>query len=267
MESFRQWLIQEGGDIFGFERRPKSADPEKKESDTPIQDIHCDVVMEFLASKEINGKMPIMEFSSQMRWGEETGALQMIVSPFGSYKSIIRRLQPDLDGRYVWTCQKILPYKEILDADMKVDEHLAEVLLEHIESISKFDVKAPSHEYNGLNRLVNKMARVSQRKGVIPEIFLYRGVREIKANERYIIVFECRGHGVETPGSGRLEQFHIEMCYNPSSGMVRSFGYDVQSPTKGHKWCPQPSEWDECFSSGQEDSEIVDCIAAALSTY
>lgn len=267
MTSFRQWLIKEGGDIFGFDRRNRSVEPKKQVSESPIQDIHCDVVVEFLASREINGKMPIVEFSSQMRWGEDTGALQMVVSPFGSYKSIIRRLQPDLEGKPVWACKKILPYKEIFDANMKIDEHLASVLLEHIEAVSKHEVEAPSHDYDGLVRLVNRMARVFKRKDVMPEIFIYRGVREVKPNEHYIIAFEARGHGVETPGSGRLEQFHIEICYNPSTGMIRSFGQDIQSPKKGHVWYPQPSEWDEHFSSGQDDSEIVDCIAAALSTY
>jgi hypothetical protein len=57
------------------------------------------------------------------------------------------------------------------------------------------------------------------------------------------------------------------MSYNPKSGMIRSFGNDIQSPAKGHRWYPQPSEWDEYFSSGQSESEISECIAAALSTY
>jgi hypothetical protein len=267
MTSFKDWLVNEGGDIFGFEKAAKISAPEKQDQENPIQDIHCDVVMEFLSSVEVNGKRPIVEFSSQVRWGEDTGAVQMVVSPFGSYKSIIRRLQPDLEGKSVWACKKILPYKEILDANRKVDEHLANVILKHIEAVSTHSVEAPSHEYDGLVRLVNRMSRVAQRRDVIPEIMIYKGSRELKRNEHYIIVFEVRGHGVEAPGSARVEQFHIEMCYDPKTGMIRSFGHDIQSPTKGHVWYPQPSEWDEKFSSGQDEDEIVDCISAALSTY
>lgn len=267
MESFRQWLLKEGDDIFGFERRASTKRPEKEPLETPIQDIHCDVVMEFLSSKEVNGTLPISEFSSQIRWGSDTGAVKMVVSPFGSYKSIIRRLQPDLSGTPVWACKKILPYKEMLDANKKIDEHLASVLLEHIENISSGPVEAPSHDYDGLNRLVNRLCRVVQRKDVTPEILIYRGAREMKQNERYLIVFELRGHGVEAPGSSRVEQFIIEMCYDPSTGMIRSFGQEIQSPTKGHVWYPQPSDWDEYFSSGQDDAEIIDCISTVLGTY
>jgi hypothetical protein len=61
--------------------------------------------------------------------------------------------------------------------------------------------------------------------------------------------------------------FEINMSYNPKTGLVRSFGHDVQSPMKGHVWYPQPSEWDEYFSPAQDVSEIVDSICGALSTY
>jgi hypothetical protein len=57
------------------------------------------------------------------------------------------------------------------------------------------------------------------------------------------------------------------MSYNPKTGLIRSYGHDVQSKTKGHSWTPQPSEWDEYFSPAQSIKEITDCICAALSTY
>ena len=112
-----------------------------------------------------------------------------------------------------------------------------------------------------------KVAEAARRKGTIPEIFVFRGVRMVDKGRHYNIHFELSGQGVEAPGSSRVEQFSIEMAYDKNSGMIRSFGHDIQSPTRGHLWYPQPSEWDEKFSPYQDDGEIVSAICAALSTY
>ena len=82
------------------------------------------------------------------------------------------------------------------------------------------------------------------KRGILPEIMIPIGIKTIKENQRYIMHFELRGHGVEAPGSARVEAFMVEMSYDPKTGMIRSFGHDVQSPTRGHTWIPQPSEWD-----------------------
>jgi hypothetical protein len=191
----------------------------------------------------------------------------MVVSPLGSFKSIIRKLQIDLEGNQTWVCKKIIPYNDILHVDRQFNDNLAADLFEEISKINKEEIQAPSHEYKNFERLTIKIAHVCQRKDIIPEIFIFRGIKEIKKNENYLIFFECRGHGVETPGSSRLEQFIIDMSYNPKTGMIRSFGHDVQSPTKGHVWYPQPSEWDEYFSPSQTEKEISECVGTALGTY
>lgn len=267
MATFRDWLVREGRDIFGFERRSHREAPVKKACDKPITDISSDIVAEMIMSRDVDGVKPVSEFSNQIRWGEGTGAVKMVVTPLGSYKSIIRRMQPDLEGHDVWVCKKVLPYKEILEANQVVDEDLAWLILGQVEAVRRQDIEAPSHDYSGLGSLIRKAARTLQRRDIQPEIFLYRGIREVKQGLNYLIVFEVRGQGVEAPGSSRVEQFLVDISYNPSTGMIRSFGHDVQSPTRGHVWYPQPSEWDEYFSSGQKEDEIVECMAAALYTY
>lgn len=261
-------MLREDRDIFGFEgRKSKRTVVGGSSGDKPISHIHCDVVIEFLMSKPLEGLFPISEFSNQIRWGGQHGAIKMVVSPLGSYKSIIRRLQPDLEGNEVWACKRIIPYKEILDVDIVMDEKVGWLLYEQMEQVRKEEIQAPSRDYQGLRSLTHKAARHFQKNGIMPEVFVYRGIKEVKPQRNYLIVYEMRGHGVEAPGSARVEQFVIDMSYNPNTGMIRSFGHDVQSPTKGHVWRPQPSEWDEYFSSSQPDSEIVDCVAGAFSTY
>lgn len=264
MQNFKDWLLSE--DIFGFEKRNAKKITKNKIEDYIVR-IDPDIIFEVMMKRQIGGYEPFSEFHDQIQWGRESGAVQMVVSPLGSFKNITRKLQVDLQGNKVWVCKKIMPYKEILHSDRQFDEELAEDILEDLDKIYKQDIEAPSKEYKNLERLVIKISNVLRRKDIIPKILIYRGTKQIKKNENYLIYFECRGHGVESPGSARLEQFIVDMSYNPLTGMIRSFGHNVESPTKGHLWYPSPSEWDEYFSSSQKEEEIADCISKALSTY
>lgn len=266
VKSFKNWLVSEGKDIFGFE---KASEPkkEKVQDDLPVTPISADIILEYMHERSLGDQECFSNSHDQVQWGRYPGAVQMVISPLGSFKSIIRKLQKDLLGEDVWVCKQILPFKEILNASVKLDESLAEEIFERIERCWREDIEAPSADYEGLERLTVKVASAARRKGVIPEIFVYRGVRMIEKNRHYNIHFELSGQGVEAPGSARVEQFSIEMAYDKESGMVRSFGHDIQSPTKGHVWYPQPSEWDEKFSPSQDEDQIVAAICAALKTY
>lgn len=266
MHTFRKWLVKEGKDIFGFEKNKK---PIKKaeQYDGPLNPIAADTIMESMMKKNIGGQAAFSDFHDQVQWGKTPGAVRMVITPLGSYKSIIRKLQINLEGTEEWVCKKVIPYKNMLYTDYSFDEHLAEDMFEKIESIYKEEINAPSRDYTGLEQLTIKTASYCSRNDIMPKIFVYRGIKQKKKNENYLIVFECRGHGLEAPGSMRLEQFVIDMSYDASTGMIRSFGYGIQSPTRQHLWIPQPSEWDEKFSSSQNEQEIKEAIGAAISTY
>lgn len=264
--SFKNWLIKEGKDIFGFEKE-KQTQQNVHVDDSPIVPINSQVLIETMMKLNLGETSPFSDFADQIQWGKTTGATRMVISPLGSFKSIIRRLQTDLEGNETWICKKIIPYKDLLHSNKNFDENFANILFEYVEKAQSKQIESPCKDYGKLENLVLKLAKFSLRKDVLPEIFIYRGIRQIKKDERYLIHFECRGQGVETPNSGRLEQFIIEMNYNKTTGMIRSFGYDVQSPTRQRLWVPQPSEWDEYFSPYQETEEILNCIGAALSTY
>lgn len=263
MDTFRQWL--EGRDIFGFEGNRDEKPIEVRED--PIVAINSEVIIETMLGTNIEGRKAFSDYPDQIQWGREPGAMQMVISPLGSFKSIVRKLQTNLKGENVWVCKKIIPYKDIMHSNVRFDEAFAMDLFDQIEKISQGEMEVPVREYEGLESLTLKIANRCVRKDIIPEIFVFRGVRAIKKNENYLIFFEPRGQGVEAPGSARVEQFMIDMSYDYKTGMVRSFGHDVQSPTKGHVWYPQPSEWDEYFSPSQSQTEISEAIAAALSTY
>lgn len=263
--SFKNWL-NESRDIFGFNKF-KNQDPIEIQDENPITPINIENMMNELLRIKLNETVPFSKFLHHIQWGNNNGATQMVVSPLGSFKSIVRRLQTNLLGESVWICKKILPYKDIMHTNIKIEEDLAHILFDEIQKINEKHIESAIGDYKNLENLVVQLVRKCQEPNIMPEIFIFRGVKELKHNENYIIYFECRGQGVETPGSGRLEMFSIDMSYNPKTGLVRSIGHDIQSPKKGHVWYPQPSEWDEYFSPAQDNVEIIKCICGALSTY
>lgn len=265
MKTFKNWLLSEAGDIFGVgvKKEARASD----EDDLPIKPIDSGIILEAMMDRKLGDMEAFTDFHDQIQWGSNTGAIRMVISPLGSFKSIIRRLQEDLNGEKIWVCKRILPYREIFHTPREIDEGMADEIFNRVEECWRGEIEPPSNDYSGLERLSVKVAERCRSIDVKPEIMVFRGVKRIKMGEHYNIHFECSGHGVEAPGSMRLEQFSIDMTYDRSSGMIRSYGYGIQSPTRQHLWQPQPSEWDEMFSPSQDEKEIISAISAAFSTY
>lgn len=252
--------------MFGFKSKSELNEPMEPQ-DLPIKGINSDTVVEYMMSKNLGEKQPSLQYSNQVQWGEDTGAVRIKISPIGSFKIFIRKLQPNLEGVQTWACKKIVAYEEILNSKKSFDEKIAFEMMNMIEEIAKEEINAPNPEYEGIEGLTRRVARTASRADVIPDIFLYRGVVKSNIPNNWLVVFECRGHGVEAPEGHRLEQFNIDMSFNPRTGMIRSIGRNIESPTKGHKWSIQPSEWDEYFSSGQPEKEIIEAICSAFKTF
>ena len=265
VKTFKDWLVSEAKDIFGFEGREvvRAADTE----DRPVVTISSDIIMEHMMHRKLGGMEPFSQYHDQIQWGREPGAVRMVISPLGSFKSVIRKLQEDLRGERVWTCREIIPYRDMLRATRAFDESMAEDIFSRVERCWREDVRAPSGEYSGLEALTLRVAAGCRRRDVMPEIMVFGGVKAVERGSHYNIHFGCRGHGVEAPGGMRMEQFSIDMSYDRGSGMVRSYGYPIQSPTRQHLWQVQPSEWDELFSPSQDPEEVVAAISAAFSTF
>lgn len=265
---FKKWLLKE--DIFGFERQKEinvKSTKLKEPDNLPIVSIDIEITMDKLLQNKLNSQIPFSNFINEIQWGKENGAIKMVISPLGSFKSIIRQLSTDLLGNKTWICKKILPYKDLNKANVKIDEKLADLIFEDVEKISKKNVESPLNDYKNFRNLVLQISQECQKSKILPSLLIFMGIKELKKNENYILHFECKGQGVEAPTSARVEAFLIDMIYDPKTGIIRSIGYEVQSPTKGRKWIPQPSEWDEYFSPAQPNSEIIECVSRALYTY
>lgn len=266
MRGFGSWIRRSVDEMFGLKCKSELNNPVEPQ-DLPIKGINSDMIVEYIMSRNLGEKKPVLQYSNQVQWGEDTGAVRMKISPIGSFKIFIRKLQPNLEGVQTWVCKKIVAYEEIFNSKQSFDEKIAFEIMNMIEEVAKEEVNSPNPEYEGLEGLTRRIARNSSRTDIIPEIFLYRGVVKSNIPNSWLVVFECKGHGVEAPESRRIEQFNIDMSFNPRTGMMRCIGRSIESPTKGHTWSIQPSEWDEYFSSGQPEKEIIDSICSAFKTF
>jgi hypothetical protein len=267
MRTFKEW-IEKRQDIFGFEKEQEEDSSFAVKNQDPIMQVDIEHIMDELANTKIHGKRGKIPYINEIHWGDEIGSLKLLLSPAGSGKAIISGKQTDLENKDCWICKSIIPYVNLEDASFRDDENLADILYNKIDEIGPIEI--PKAEYLNLEKLTIKLSRKCCKPDVIPKIFIYTGIREVVKDKNYIIKFECKGQGAEAPGEGggnRLEMFAIETSYNDKTGLIRCMGYGVTSPMKGHKWEPQPSDWDEYFSPKQKSDEICEAIANALSIF
>lgn len=263
--NFKKWvLIKESKDIFGFDKKTNELKNIIINND-PIKNLDSETIVNFLLKFKLNDVEPFSEFSNQIQWGNENGALKMIIGPLGSFKTIIRRKQTNLEGNTSWICKKIIPYQEFVEENIHNEEEFANLIFEKIQKINENKFESAIDDYKNLKHLVVSIARKCQHQDVMPKELIYRGIREVNENN-YLIYFEARGHGVEVPDFNRLEQFIIDMSYNKKQGFIRSIGHEVLSPMKQHLWTVGLSDWDEVFVPSQNE-EIVNQVTNALKTY
>jgi hypothetical protein len=256
---FKKWLLNE--DIFGFDD-VKPVSIQKPKDENPIIGVSADPILSELSKLVLGYKKPVRNWHNIVEWGtEQPGSLKVLVTPIGSTKIIVRRLTHNLLGEQVWVCKKIIPLRESYK-NQEID--IALDLREYLLGYDKELLDTPAREYKNFGKLVTETAILSRRN--TPVFFIYQGVRKLD-EYNYIIHFDCRGQGVEAPTAKRVEEFCINVSYQPMTGMIRSWGYEVNSPTRRHVFLTMPSEWDEYFTPSQSVTEIAESIAAALSIY
>ena len=116
-----------------------------------------------------------------------------------------------------------------------------------------------------LRNLVIRMAFTLRE--VARDIFVYEGVREVNDSE-YIIRFSVRGHGVESPDHGKVEENQTLVSYNDEEGLIRILNYNIESTNgKSRDWAIKPSDTDLLFLPSQSIDEIVETMATTMRWY
>jgi len=266
MNNFKKFInLKEWAD-FGFGSRLKKPMGGTKpiEGHLPIDIIHSGKILaEILSSSDIGQYVANPKFENLIEWGNDAGALQLHLTPLGSYKIIARRKLFDASGEENWICKKVFPLDEGY-VNTK-EEIYASNIHNFLVELNEEMIDSPNVQYKDFNKLSLKI--FSNVRKVYPSYCMFP-VGMYKKNENYHkYVFEFRGHGVEAPSGLRAEQFNIDLLWDPKKGLIRCWGYDIDSTTRQHSWKVQPSEWDEWFSPTQEANDIIDCISKIFMTY
>jgi hypothetical protein len=259
--TFKEWLITEKKDIFGFEKDKNI--PQKNSDEGPVKHLDEELLFKELL-KPVGNKQPEWNFFDQITWGEVNlgEALRLDMSPLGSFKLIIRKITKDLEGHETWVCKEIMPLPD--GRYTNEETSLAMDVFKILENLNEHPNESPKKEYD-LEQLTLKLA--GQIKAEKPcHIMIFDKIKKMNENH-YIVAMNFMGGGIEAPGSAREEQFHIHMFFDKNRGLIRSYGTGIESRTKVHQWRPTPSEWDEHFAPTQSKDEINQCIVNALSTY
>lgn len=219
-------------------------------------------VIDRLKQRTMGLKTSTEEFYGELHVGQGEGRLQILFCPYGGLKAVIRRKHRDLHGESVWVCKRVV----VMD-DQKYDGHwerLVNDVTDQLTTIFGEMLDTPANDWDRMERLAVRIA--NRVRSLRPDIFVFEGVRK-KSDDYYIIHFGLRGQGVEGPGAQRVEQFQVSLYYDRDAGYIRSWGNDVTSPTRRHKWDLAPAEWNEIHFPSQSDDEIVDCHVGQLLTY
>lgn len=253
MRKLRFKTFFEARDIFGFD--DKVAPEEKLPPQEPIKAFNFEYMMEILSQNRIGAKSPKMKFMNEIRWGDNFGAVRMVVTPQHAF--MIQKLGKDLEGQDAWITKKRFQLNRMGYGGY--EEAVASEVFDEIKKLSEGGVDSAKKEMDQLGRLTEriavKMQKVAQTK------FIYEGIKKINDNE-YQIVFAVNSYGLEAPGQRRVEQHITQIRFDPEMGLIRCSGYDVESPTGGpHEWKIMPADLEANFSPAQDRSEIEEVVA------
>lgn len=208
--------------------------------------------------------LPNKVWEDKIVWGEGYGSLKVNITPLGSTRLVIRRESKDLEGNNVEICKKVIPLYDTVHSKNEVS--IAHDVYKELSRINEINVDGPDSEVDFFDIVKNIWFEV--KKNHPSYIMFPTELKEINKNY-YKMIFEIKGHGVQNlvPGPGRTEQFNIDVYYDLNKGVIRCWGYNIDSSLKNRSWIPQPSEWDECFFPTQDKKEITNCIIHSFLCY
>ena len=275
--TFREWLAKTPEDLFGIDPDQNISQEERRmrraeNYDTPGNTLSPTLLMsELMKMGPINNKAPQRIWNDVVGYGdhERPGALMATMTPAGSIRINVRKLAMDLEGNKVWTLKKVISLVDQIDQKDRgniAETGLAYEYHEAIEKIDSANIDAAKNDFKNTEHLALKIAAIARRQH--PAVMHYAGIRKHEENH-YQIYFQYRGHGQggDTPRQSTMEQFDIHVKYYTSRGVIRSWGSEVQSPKRGHRWKLMPSEWDEYFMPTQPMQEIAEAVIQSFLAY
>lgn len=264
---FQDWFFKTPEELYGIQTvkpTPKSNYEEK-----PLETLNSIKVLDELEKLgNLGNKKPYRSFPNIIEYGDNVGKLEIVNSPFGSFKYILRRYGSDAKGSPVPYCTKTYPLPNDFDhfKDFNNEESIAHDFYDQLKKIDQENLNSYKKiSDKDFENFVVKLAQNVRNKH--PQIMFFDEV--IKKNpHNFIISYNFRGGGYGAPSQKRALKFIINIQYSPELGLIRSWGNDVLTThgSRSMSFEPQPSEWDELFSPVDQDS-IIENILRIFSTY
>ena len=264
---FKQFLKNEGLDIFGFENKDqedvKNRSPNSVKEDAPtkpVKRLDVNYVANLVCQYTLGEKQPQRLFFDTVRWGTGPGS---IIMKFGTrYQILIEKMNYNLLGDPIWVTKRVYD----LNSEPLWDkaESIAQELYQALQEVDSSDTDSPINNYKDFERLVKAIAYKTI--AAVNEPLFYSDVKHIGGNQSFI-QFNVRGQGLQARGQHRVEQVCLHLIYNVQEGTIRAMRVNTESRLGGHDWRLQPSDFDFTFTPTQPHEEIVDCLSTIMKYY
>jgi len=267
--SFKYWLVKEMANYgFGDPLDQILGGTDVMKGDDLFKKINPNLIISELI--KMPSIIPATEakqtFNDVIQYGDQAGAFKVELTPLGSMRVVTRRLTKDLEGNDSWICKSIHTISDF--DDQNNESNIANDVYEKMNEINQKEIDGPEKGYTELERLAQKLWYTTKKQH--PSYIMFPTQLRKQDENYYKLVYEFRGQGVGAPyngKTGRAEQFDIDLIYYPKRGIIRCFGYDIDSSNRERKFYIQPPEWDEEFSPKQDDHEIVENIVKLFLQY
>lgn len=264
---FKQWLLSEMAN-YGYDARRTNKVMGGTEI-MPGEELYdvidsSAIIEELFKLPALGPNNPNMKWDNVVEWGEGSGAIQIECTNLGSLKLVTRRKISDLLGEATWICEYVRPLSDVDDENKEIG--VAHEVYEIATQINTKMMPAPTREFEEFERLAWRMWAGLKREHPSYAMFPV-GLRK-QSDDYYKMVFEFRGGGQGHVGDqGFLRQFDIDLFWDKKRGLIRCWGYNIDSAQNSSDWGISPSEWDEYFSPAQEQPKIIECVANIFMQY
>jgi hypothetical protein len=262
---FRQYLQNEGYEIFGFDdeqkadaedRNPKFQ-PNERDKDAPLRRFDVDYAAKLVSHHSLGQKHGRRIFFDKIQWGEGVGAVQLRFST--NFQVIIERLSYDLQGEPVWVAKNMFNLnKEYFGGK---EEAVAYELMQALDRVNDGPVDGPKGDFKDFEKLVKKIAHRTGK--VVNDPLFFEELRKLSDDE-YIIKFGIRGHGVQAPDQRRVEQTQIQLKYHTKKGTIQVIETNIESSLARHDWVIMPSDFELIFMPSQPADEITNTLSTIM---
>lgn len=234
-----------------------------QDSEKPINYIDSNLIVDELVRHKLNDVNPVNFWENVVQWGSEPGAIKLEITPLGSYRVVIRKMIKDLVGNSTWITKNVIDLDDAYSGHSEIA--YAEDCLGIIENLNKENLDHASSNCENFDKLAWKLW--NKCKAVFPSYIMFPiGMKKMSENY-YKLIYEFKGGGVEAPTRLRAEQFNIDLHFNKNTGIIKSWGYDIDSDIRQHSWKVQISDFNECFAPSQPMDEIIAVINTSFMTY